>query len=108
MITLPCTHCQKTLTLDEAFAGGVCRCQHCGTIQTVPSHLKKGASKSGPRSAARTLYQSGRAVAGAEAAAMESSDGAGAGSGAGGERSALPVKSKGKSALIWLALLAVS
>ena len=35
MISLPCSHCQKTLEVDEAFAGGVCRCQHCGTIQTV-------------------------------------------------------------------------
>jgi len=26
--------------MDDAFAGGVCRCQYCGTIQTVPSHLK--------------------------------------------------------------------
>lgn len=22
--------------MDDAFAGGVCRCQHCGTIQRVP------------------------------------------------------------------------
>ncbi|HEV7299314.1 MAG TPA: hypothetical protein VGN72_08115 [Tepidisphaeraceae bacterium] len=28
------------LTIDEAFAGGVCRCQHCGTIQTVPTAAK--------------------------------------------------------------------
>lgn len=42
MISLTCTHCQTVLSIDEGFAGGVCRCQHCGTIQTVPSHLKKG------------------------------------------------------------------
>ncbi|HEX4124224.1 MAG TPA: hypothetical protein VHY37_05805 [Tepidisphaeraceae bacterium] len=42
MITIACTNCKTQLTMDEAFAGGVCRCQHCGTIQTVPSHLKKG------------------------------------------------------------------
>lgn len=40
MIRLTCTHCKTLLTIDDAFAGGVCRCQHCGTIQTVPSHLK--------------------------------------------------------------------
>jgi hypothetical protein len=26
--------------MDDAFAGGVCRCMYCGTIQTVPSVLK--------------------------------------------------------------------
>src|ERR1700712_3046621 len=36
MITITCTHCRATLEMDDAFAGGVCRCQHCGTIQTVP------------------------------------------------------------------------
>lgn len=41
MIAINCTHCQQRLEMDEAFAGGVCRCQYCGTIQTVPSHLKK-------------------------------------------------------------------
>lgn len=41
MIAINCTHCKQRLEMDEAFAGGVCRCQHCGTIQTVPSHLKK-------------------------------------------------------------------
>lgn len=37
MIELNCTNCNKTLSIDDAFAGGVCRCQHCGTIQTVPA-----------------------------------------------------------------------
>ncbi len=37
MIRLACTHCKNVLTIDDAFAGGVCRCQHCGTIQTVPA-----------------------------------------------------------------------
>ena len=56
MISLPCSHCQKVLEIDEAFAGGVCRCQFCGTIQTVPSHLKKGAkTKEGPPG--RSLYK---------------------------------------------------
>jgi hypothetical protein len=40
MIQLNCTHCQALLQIDDAFAGGVCRCRHCGTIQTVPKHLK--------------------------------------------------------------------
>ncbi len=40
MITLICTKCRASLEIDDGFAGGACRCQHCGTIQTVPSHLK--------------------------------------------------------------------
>ena len=48
MIAINCTHCQQRLEMDEAFAGGVCRCQYCGTIQTVPSHLKKAASAATP------------------------------------------------------------
>jgi hypothetical protein len=47
MITLTCTQCRATLEMDEAFAGGACRCQHCGTIQTVPSHLKRKAMSGG-------------------------------------------------------------
>ncbi|MCC6421934.1 MAG: hypothetical protein IT447_00465 [Phycisphaerales bacterium] len=61
MIRLTCTHCKTLLTIDDAFAGGVCRCQHCGTIQTVPSHLKpKPGHKIDPAEALKqpkTLYQ---------------------------------------------------
>jgi hypothetical protein len=39
--------------MDDAFAGGVCRCKHCGTIQTVPS--ARGAVVPKP---AKPLYQS--------------------------------------------------
>ncbi len=46
MITITCTNCQTQLTMDEAFAGGVCRCQHCGTIQTVPKAARGGADAS--------------------------------------------------------------
>ena len=42
MISITCTNCQTQLSIDDAFAGGVCRCQHCGTIQTVPSKKKEG------------------------------------------------------------------
>src|SRR4051794_23833066 len=59
MITLTCTHCQATLTMDDAFAGGACRCQHCGTIMTVPAALKKGgtAAALAGATAAKTLYR---------------------------------------------------
>jgi hypothetical protein len=65
MITIACTNCKTVLTMDEAFAGGVCRCQHCGTIQTVPSHLKHGAAAGTPAGqavgASKSLYQQTRA-----------------------------------------------
>ena len=44
MIRITCTKCKAQLSIDDAFAGGACRCQHCGTIQTVPKHLKNGAA----------------------------------------------------------------
>ncbi len=47
MITITCTNCRASLTMDEAFAGGVCRCQHCGTIQTVPKSARDGGEASG-------------------------------------------------------------
>lgn len=36
MIRLSCSRCRHMLEIDAAFAGGVCRCQFCGTIQSVP------------------------------------------------------------------------
>src|SRR2546425_1260902 len=59
MISLTCTSCKKVLEIDDAFAGGVCRCRHCGTIQTVPSTLKRGARPGAPVMpvTAKTLYQ---------------------------------------------------
>lgn len=57
MIELTCTKCQAQLMLDDAFAGGVCRCQHCGTIQTVPSHAKRAAAVSAGAVAGKALYQ---------------------------------------------------
>jgi hypothetical protein len=36
----------------------VCRCRHCGAIQTVPSHLKKGkANPDAPVKPGRTLFK---------------------------------------------------
>jgi hypothetical protein len=59
MIQLSCTSCKQLLTIDDAFAGGVCRCQHCGTIQTVPANLKngKGAKSAAVPRPAKTLFQ---------------------------------------------------
>ena len=59
MISLTCTSCKKTLEIDDAFAGGVCRCQHCGTIQTVPASLKRANRPGAPQPAAvsKALYK---------------------------------------------------
>jgi len=61
MIEITCTSCRTPLTMDDAFAGGVCRCQHCGAIQTVPSKLKAGARPASPSQGSlpgsKTLYQ---------------------------------------------------
>src|SRR5205823_7139752 len=73
MIQINCTNCKALLQIDDAFAGGVCRCRHCGTIQTVPKHLKNAngdgggdgvpatAEAVGSGKAAKTLYQKKRA-----------------------------------------------
>jgi hypothetical protein len=50
MISVICTQCRAQLEMDDAFAGGVCRCQYCGTIQTVPS-LSKIKRQSAPTAA---------------------------------------------------------
>jgi len=57
MIRITCTHCRQILTIDDGFAGGVCRCQHCGTIQTVPAAAGKTQGRSAAPTA-RTLYRS--------------------------------------------------
>ena len=36
MIEIRCARCRRMLKINDAFAGGVCRCQYCGVIQTVP------------------------------------------------------------------------
>jgi hypothetical protein len=58
LIQITCTNCRKQLAIDDAFAGGVCRCHECGTIQTVPARLKQGAAgaSQGARTS-RTLYK---------------------------------------------------
>lgn len=48
MIQLVCTKCSTVLTVDDGFAGGVCRCSTCGTIQTVP-RKNEVAAKSGAK-----------------------------------------------------------
>ena len=78
MISLTCTSCKKVLEIDDAFAGGVCRCQHCGTIQTVPSSLKKVIRPGSPGVAAKTLYQRTTTNTASAAAPAKSAAGAAA------------------------------
>lgn len=54
MIRLECSNCRTVLTIDDAFAGGVCRCQQCGTIQTVP---KPGTSGNGDEMDVKALFR---------------------------------------------------
>ena len=100
MISLTCTSCKKVLQIDDAFAGGVCRCQYCGTIQTVPASLKRANRPGAPPSAgSKALYEKkprepgSRSGSGleslAEAAGAASSGG---GSGSGLTRSALKTR----------------
>ena len=55
MIEITCTSCKRVLNVDDAFAGGVCRCQYCGTIQTVAAKGsgQKAAAGKGPK----TLFE---------------------------------------------------
>ena len=92
MIQLNCTSCQALLTIDDAFAGGVCRCRHCGTIQTVPKHLKDASAQPAAVAAAapaapRTLYRN----------KMSADAGVGSGSGSGLDDLANLVASSGLS-----------
>src|SRR6478752_8934621 len=73
MISLICTNCQMELTMDDAFAGGVCRCQHCGTIQTVPSHAKNAAfPQPAGKTSSKSLYK-GRTTTNLDSATSSSS-----------------------------------
>src|SRR6185436_4912702 len=84
MINLTCTSCKKLLQIDDAFAGGVCRCKFCGTIQTVPSQKAHRAAAPtattvAPKAAApaKTLFQSPSRVEPMRAAPPPASSGTG-------------------------------
>ncbi len=57
MIQITCTSCKRVLSIDDAFAGGVCRCQHCGTIQTVPAKGSAQKAASGALKGSKTLFE---------------------------------------------------
>ena len=39
MISVICTQCRAQLEMDDAFAGGVCRCQYCGGTAENVDHV---------------------------------------------------------------------
>jgi hypothetical protein len=62
MIRISCTNCKTVLSIDDAFAGGVCRCQHCGTIQTVPANARETTAVGAPGQSmggSKSLFQTG-------------------------------------------------
>src|SRR5437868_2557023 len=81
MIQINCTNCKALLQIDDAFAGGVCRCRYCGTIQTVPKHLKNAANGNG-ESAVAAVEQAAAAAKTSKALYKKTAvDSAGSGTG---------------------------
>src|SRR3954454_14980373 len=96
MISLTCMSCKQVLEIDDAFAGGVCRCQHCGTIQTVPAGLKRSKRPGAPAAATpKTLYEkkprdpNSKSTSGSGLEAVVADPSANTGSGSGLTRPAL-------------------
>jgi hypothetical protein len=83
MIQINCNNCKALLQIDDAFAGGVCRCRYCGTIQTVPKHLKQSAN--GEQATVSASTSSG----GGKAKTLYKKKNAGRGEGLGGSGSGL-------------------
>lgn len=50
-IKIRCSECSKKISIDEAFAGGACRCPYCKAIVMVPGESRGGAAErpSAPR-----------------------------------------------------------
>jgi hypothetical protein len=57
MIEITCTSCKRILNVDDAFAGGVCRCQYCGTIQTVAAKGLAQKAAAGAGKGSKTLFE---------------------------------------------------
>src|SRR5436305_1348994 len=97
MIQINCTHCKALLQIDDAFAGGVCRCRYCGTIQTVPKHLKDAGENGAAAATAAKAAASTKAPKTLYKNKKGSLDPAGAGSGTGLDDLANVVASSGLS-----------
>jgi len=60
-IKIPCGRCHKKISIDEAFAGGVCRCPYCTGINNVP--LSGSPARSAHRPSASAGKPGAKAVA---------------------------------------------
>lgn len=111
MISITCTKCKAPLTIDDGFAGLACRCQHCGTIQTVPTKLKGNAPASAarPQPAAKALYENPRGSAGGNGSGSSSLADAVVSSGLGSGRlhHAPPPKATGRQLGLFIAIAAL-
>ena len=47
-----CTDCSKKISIDDAFAGGVCRCPYCSTLVFVPVVFSLVHARRGKRASA--------------------------------------------------------
>jgi hypothetical protein len=71
MITVNCSQCKAALEMDDAFAGGVCRCHYCGTIQTVPAQAKRVPVSAGAPASTRTQQVDAPGAAAKEASGLD-------------------------------------
>ena len=46
-IKIRCTSCSKKISVDDAFAGGMCRCPYCTETVSVPDKRSRGKGKGG-------------------------------------------------------------
>ena len=61
-----CDQCRKRISIDEAFAGGMCRCPYCGAITRVGGSLVNESSAARPDVPGRPAVPGAPAVAPAE------------------------------------------
>ncbi len=59
-IKIRCSQCSKKITIDEAFAGGICRCPYCKSLVDVPADEEEHAASARPAAPNR---QAGRPAA---------------------------------------------
>ncbi len=101
MIRISCTNCKTVLSIDDAFAGGVCRCQHCGTIQTVPANARDTAQVAAAGQSmggSKSLYQAGSRGAMEAGSGLDELAGIVVSSGLQSSRLTRPVKKEGDKA----------
>ena len=71
MITVNCSQCKATLEMDDAFAGGVCRCHYCGTIQAVPANARRKSAAAASPAGVKGMNGSGQGRAPAHASGLD-------------------------------------